>query len=157
MSEKTYLVGEVSKITGLSIPTLRYYDRMGLFPNLKKDPSGVRHFSEKDLQSLKLIECLKRTGMELLDIRTFIRWTMKGDSTIPQRRQLFESRREAVHRQLEEIQLAMKLIEYKCWYYETAEKEGTTSRVENLKPEDMPEKIRELYEATLGAKGTEKQ
>ena len=62
-----YTIGEVSKMFGLSISTLRYYDKEGLFPNIERK-SGIRKFSEKEIDSLKIIECLKKSGLEIKEI-----------------------------------------------------------------------------------------
>ena len=55
----TYTIKEVSALTGLSIPTLRYYDKEGLLPDLRRKESGYRIFSDEDLYVLELIECFK--------------------------------------------------------------------------------------------------
>lgn len=62
-------IGEISTLTGLSISSLRYYDSKGLLPNLKRDKEGNRIFTKKDIQSLKVIECLKISEMKIKDIK----------------------------------------------------------------------------------------
>lgn len=57
-----YSIGEVSKMFQLSVPTLRYYDQQGLFPNLKRTQSGLRSFGGNDVESIRIIEYLKRQG-----------------------------------------------------------------------------------------------
>lgn len=143
-----YTIGQVSSMTGLSIATLRFYDKVGLFPHLQREESGTRRFTDDDLNQIRLIECLKKTGMELVDIRSFIRWVEQGDSTIQKRRTLFESRKAAVAKEIEDLQEAMKLIDFKCWYYDRAVEDGTEQTVKSMTPDQMPEDIRELYLAT---------
>lgn len=143
-----YTIGQVSSMTGLSIATLRFYDKVGLFPHLQREESGTRRFTDDDLNQIRLIECLKKTGMELVDIRSFIRWVEQGDSTIQKRRELFESRKAAVAKEIEDLQEAMKLIDFKCWYYDRAVEDGTEQAVKSMTPDQMPEDIRELYLAT---------
>lgn len=143
-----YTIGQVSSMTGLSIATLRFYDKVGLFPHLQREESGTRRFTDDDLNQIRLIECLKKTGMELVDIRSFIRWVEQGDSTIQKRRELFESRKAAVAKEIEDLQEAMKLIDFKCWYYDKAVEDGTEQAVKAMTPDQMPEDIRELYLAT---------
>lgn len=143
-----YTIGQVSSMTGLSIATLRFYDKVGLFPHLQREESGTRRFTDDDLNQIRLIECLKKTGMELVDIRSFIRWVEQGDSTIQKRRELFESRKAAVAKEIEDLQEAMKLIDFKCWYYGRAVEDGTEQAVKSMTPDQMPEDIRELYLAT---------
>ena len=63
-----YSIGQVAEMFGLPISTLRYYDRQGLFPNMER-VSGIRKFSEQEIEALRVIECLKKAGMEIKDIR----------------------------------------------------------------------------------------
>lgn len=53
-----YTIGQVSEMFGLPISTLRYYDKQGLFPEMERI-SGIRKFSEKEIEALRVIECLK--------------------------------------------------------------------------------------------------
>ena len=59
-----YTIGQVSEMFHLPISTLRYYDKEGLFPHLERT-SGIRRFSQQEIDALHLIECLKRAGVEL--------------------------------------------------------------------------------------------
>ena len=59
-----YTIGEVSQILNISISTLRYYDKEGLLINLNKDKSGKRIFNDQNISALKLIECLKKSGLQ---------------------------------------------------------------------------------------------
>ena len=63
----SYPIGEVATITHLSVPTIRYYDKEGLIPDLKKDPAGVRCFDDHNLGALEMINCLKTAGMSIKD------------------------------------------------------------------------------------------
>ena len=61
-----YSIGQVAEMFGLPISTLRYYDKQGLFPNMER-VSGIRKFSEAEIEALRVIECLKKAGMEIKD------------------------------------------------------------------------------------------
>ena len=63
-----YAIGQVSEMFGLPVSTLRYYDKEGLFPEMER-VSGIRKFSERELEALRVIECLKRSGLEIKDIK----------------------------------------------------------------------------------------
>ena len=65
-----YSIGEISKMFDLPISTLRYYDKEGLFPHLKR-VNGVRQFSENEIETLRVIDCLKRSGLEIKDIKEY--------------------------------------------------------------------------------------
>lgn len=56
-----YTIGQISEMFQLPISTLRYYDKEGLFPDLERS-SGIRRFSEKEIEALRVIECLKNLG-----------------------------------------------------------------------------------------------
>ncbi|RND80034.1 HTH-type transcriptional regulator AdhR [Lacticaseibacillus paracasei] len=87
---KSYSIGEVATMTKLSIPTIRYYDKEGLIPELKKDASGARCFDDQNLGALEMIECLKTAGMSIKDIKTFMQWNLEGDTTLKKRRDFFD-------------------------------------------------------------------
>ncbi|MDO5012068.1 MAG: MerR family transcriptional regulator [Pseudomonadota bacterium] len=118
-------IGEISKITGLSEHTLRFYEKMGLMPDVAKRGGGIRDYCDRDIDRLGVIECLKKTGMSLTDIKTFIDWCAMGDKTIQQRYDMFIDRRNAVMAQMAEIQKMLKIIDYKIKYYDRARKAGT--------------------------------
>ena len=67
-----YSIGQVAKKTGLTAHTLRYYEKEGLLPFVQKSGSGLRVFSDNDLDWLAMIECLKETGMSLKGIKQYI-------------------------------------------------------------------------------------
>lgn len=110
-------------------------------------------FGERDYEYLQLIECLKKTGMPLKEIREFVRMTVEGDGTIEARLALFRRRREAVERQIEELQNTLKIIDYKCWYYERAWSEGTTDALEQMPVDEIPEQYREAKKYLQGSAG----
>ncbi len=120
-----YTIGEVSKMLDLSVPTLRYYDKEGLLPLLERTESGVRKFNDIDIENLKIVECLKASGMPIKDIKIFIDRCGEGDSTLKQRYDMFIERKAAVEKQIEELEKIKETIEYKCWYYKTALDAGT--------------------------------
>ena len=140
-----YSIGQVAEMFGLPISTLRYYDRQGLFPDMER-VSGMRRFSDTEIEALRVIECLKKTGMEIRDIRQFMNWCVEGSSTYPQRRAMFETQRAHMEAQLAEMNRTMDMIRFKCWYYEQAMKDGNEDRLKALIPDQLPDEIREAYE-----------
>jgi len=122
---KTYSISEVAKELNLSVYALRYYDKEGLLPFVERTPSGNRLFKESDISALKVIECLKATGMPIKEIKNFIDWCSDGDSTLQQRYDMFLERKAIVEAQMEELKKTMEVIEHKCFYYKTALDAGT--------------------------------
>ncbi len=120
-----YSIGEIAQKLNLATSTLRYYDNEGLLPFIKRKSSGVRIFNDSDLAMLRLIECLKNAGMSIKDIKQFSQWCTQGDLSLNERYQMFLDRKENVLNQIKELEKSLELIEYKCWYYETAIKAGS--------------------------------
>lgn len=89
-TKTTYSISEVATQFQLSVPTLRYYDQQGLIPGLSKNAAGYRQFTAKDLNTLRIVECLKRTGLSIRDIKQFMTLVQAGDSTLSQRLALFQ-------------------------------------------------------------------
>ena len=139
-----YTIGEAAQRMHLSARTLRYYDKEGLLPFVDRSAGGARMFKESDFEWLRLIECLKSTGMPIRDIKQFIDWYMEGDTTLPQRRDMFYERRRAVEAQIETLQATLDMIDYKCWYYDTAVAAGSSRALQTLKPEELPEEVSRL-------------
>lgn len=122
---KTYSISEAAKELNVTAYTLRYYDKKGLMPFVERTASGQRLFKESDIAALKVIECLKSTGMQIKEIKTFIDWVTDGDNTLQQRFDMFMERKAIVEKQMEELKQTMELVEHKCLYYKTALEAGT--------------------------------
>lgn len=140
-----YTIGQVSEQFGLPVSTLRYYDKEGLFPDMQR-ASGIRKFDEREIESLRVIECLKKSGMEIKDIKQFMEWCSQGSETYAKRKELFLRQKEHVEAEIERMNRVLDMIKYKCWYYEQAIKDGNEERLSSLRPEDMPAEIRKIYE-----------
>jgi len=120
-----YTIKEAAAKMNLPASTIRYYDKQGLLPFVQRSESGYRMFSEKDIGLLNMIECLKLTGMPIKEIKQFTLWLQQGDDSLQERYQMFLERRKAVEQQIAQLQQTLKVIDYKCRYYETAIQAGT--------------------------------
>lgn len=118
-----YSISQVCERTGYTADTLRFYEKAGLLPGVMRR-GGRRVYTEANLLAVKLIDCLKKTGMPLDDIAEFMRLTTKGDKSVKKRLDMMRKREIAARAQLKEMQASLAHIEFKVWYYETAEKEG---------------------------------
>ena len=139
-----YTIGQVSEMSGLPISTLRYYDKQGLFPGMERT-SGIRKFSDTELEALRVIECLKKSGLEIKDIKRFMDWCVEGASTYPQRKELFEQQRKIVEAEIAHMKRALDMLKFKCWYYDQAMQDGCEDRVQRMIPDHLPEEIRAAY------------
>lgn len=132
-----YSIGEVSEKTGIPISTLRYYDREGMFPQIARGNGGIRSFSNREVESLEVIECLKNSGLSIKEIKQFLDWCEEGDASLEKRRNLFYKQLDAMNEKMTELQKTIATIKYKCWYYDSAlaarpESETHASAAENL-------------------------
>lgn len=139
-----YTIGEMAKKLSLAPSTLRYYDKEGLLPFVERTDGGVRVFKEADYEWLKMIECLKKTGMKLSDIRLFVEMSMAGDSTVSERLALIIKQKEEVISKINELSETLKTLEFKEWYYKTAKEYGTTDVPRNMQLCDLPKEYREV-------------
>ena len=140
-----YTIGQVSEMFGLPISTLRYYDKQGLFPNMERI-SGIRKFSDNELEALRVIECLKKSGLEIKDIKQFMDWCVEGSSTYPQRKALIEKQRKRLEAELIHMNKVLDMLKFKCWYYEQATRDGSEDQVRSMIPNGLPENVRKAYE-----------
>lgn len=125
MEKNKYTIKDAARIMGVPTSTIRYYDKEGLLPFVERLASGYRIFTEKDIATLRIIDCLKKTGMSIKEIRQFSSWLEQGDSSLQQRYDMFLERRRVVKQQMAELQKILDTVNYKCWYYETAIAAGT--------------------------------
>ena len=142
---KMYTIGQISEMFSIPVSTLRYYDKEGLFPDLERQ-SGIRKFSEREVEALRVIECLKASGLEISEIKLFMEWTTEGRSSYAKRKQLFETRKEAVEEEINQLQKTLDMLKFKCWYYETAIADGNEDRIYEMLPDRLPPDIQKLYD-----------
>ena len=106
-----YTIGQVSEMFNLPVSTLRYYDKEGLFPFMQRT-SGIRQFSDTEIAALKLIECLKKSGLEIRNIKQFMEWCQEGSRTYELRKQLFERQKAAVEKEMEKMQETLDMLTF---------------------------------------------
>ena len=139
-----YTIGQVSEMFDLPVSTLRYYDKEGLFPELNRT-SGIRQFSENEIEALRVIECLKKTGLQIKDIKQFMSWCLEGSSTYTKRKELFESQKKQVEAEITKLNKTLDMLNFKCWYYSEAIKDGNEERLKNIIPNKLPNSIKSAY------------
>lgn len=140
-----YTIGQVSEMFHLPISTLRYYDKEGFFPDLKRK-GNIRYFSDNEIEALRVIECLKKSGLEIKDIKQFFIWVTEGSSSYSKRKKLFENRKSAVEEEIKQLEKILAMLKFKCWYYETAMTDGNEDRITSMLPNHLPSEIQELYD-----------
>ena len=133
-----YTVGEMARLLDVPASTLRYYDKEGLLPFVERSSGGIRMFKESDIEWLKVIGCMKKAGMSIKDIKRYIELAMKGDDTIDARLAMFQRQKSVVEDQMAELKHTLQVVEYKCWFYETAKALGSVAAVQELEPSRIP-------------------
>ncbi|MGN0845461.1 MAG: MerR family transcriptional regulator [Kiritimatiellia bacterium] len=118
-----YTISQVCRQTGFSADTLRFYEKAGLLTAIPRR-NGRRVYTEENLRALKLVDCLKKTGMPLAEIAEFVRLSTQGDKTVRKRLEMMRNRFAAVDSMIKEMQACADYIAFKVWYYEVAAKEG---------------------------------
>ena len=112
----SYTISEAAQKTGLPPSTIRYYDKEGLLPNIKRK-NGIRVFEDMDLRLMGLLTCLKNTGMPIKRIRDYVELTSKGDDTLQERYEIIKAQRQFVLDQIEQLQYYLEELDFKDWYY----------------------------------------
>lgn len=119
-----YTIGELAEKMGLTTHTLRYYDEEGLLRHVKRAPNGRRIFTEKDVVMLNTIECLKKAGMSIHDIRQYIDWCDEGFDSVEKRYELFAKKEEEVLRQIADLQKVLATVQWKKNFYKQCLDDG---------------------------------
>ena len=140
-----YTIGQVSEMFSIPVSTLRYYDKEGLFPHLERK-GNIRYFSDNELEALRVIDCLKRSGLEIKDIKQFFVWVTEGAGSYGKRKELFESRKAAVEEEINALEKTLAMLKFKCWYYEKALTDGKEDVISDMMPDKLPPEIQQLYD-----------
>ena len=113
-------IGEAAQRTGLSVDTLRYYERAGLIDRVRRAPNG-RRYEEIDLLWLAFLRRLRATGMPIAQMRRFARLRDAGDATAGERRELLEAHARIVRDRLAELSEDLDIVERKITHYRRLE------------------------------------
>lgn len=124
-----YTISEAASRVGVAASTLRYYDKEGLLPNVRRK-NGNRVFSDADIRHLCLLNCLKNTGMPIKRIKEYVDLAKEGDATLSERYALMQQQRQFVQEQIEQLQYYMQELDFKNWYYEKALAQGTEKGID---------------------------
>lgn len=112
-----YTIKQVAEKTNLSIYTLRYYDKEGLLPLVKRSPSGIRKFSDNDLEWINLICCLRNSGMSIESMKEFMQCCLKGQEGQEDRKRILEAHKSHIQAQIEQLNKGMGIVNYKLEHY----------------------------------------
>lgn len=111
-------IAEVSKEYGLSADTLRYYERIGLLPNVTRTASGIRDYSEQDCARVQFVKCMRAASVSIEALIEYMALMDEGDATLEARKALLEEQRELVRGRIAEMQAGLDRLDYKIDNYE---------------------------------------
>ncbi len=115
-------IQEAARCTGLSLHTLRYYERVGLIDPIHKADSGHRRYMARDIAWIEFLTRLRATGMPIRRMQEFAELRRKGEGTYQERRLLLEEHKRTIAREVEELLLHLDAIDKKIHAYEEMEK-----------------------------------
>ena len=149
LTDKTpkYTVKEVAEMLELSTYTVRYYENSGLIPFVDRTDGNIRMFSDYSVSWLRLVHCLRTTGLPIEGVKNYIEMCLKGDSTIAERARLIFQQEKSLRRQIKTLQQQMEVLKYKKSYYrnllETRQKDSCNpmSHLKKNEPDITPREI----------------
>ncbi len=112
-NKKIFSISDVSNISGFSAHTLRFYEKIGLMPFVKRSSSGKRIYDEYDVQILKSISVFKQTGMTNKQIRDLGSLYLEGNKKVKEQRELLLSHKQDITKKIDELSEALDIIEEK--------------------------------------------
>ncbi len=113
-----YAIKEVSEMMNISAHALRYYDNLNLFPYLQRGENGERLFSEFDLGWVRIVHCLRSTGLPVAEVQRYIKLCLEGDSSIEERAGIIFSQEENLREKIRELQDQFEILQKKKTYYQ---------------------------------------
>lgn len=113
-------IKEVSEKYDISSDTLRYYERIGMIPEVTRTASGIRDYQESDLSWVELVICMRKAGVSVESLIEYVKLCMQGDTTFSARLHLLQEEKEKLEEQRSQLETAMKRLDYKISRYQKA-------------------------------------
>ena len=113
-------IAEVSEQYGLSVDTLRYYERVGLIPPVHRNDGGIRDYNELDLRRVDFIKCMRSAGLPIEVLIDYVALVQRGDETIDARKEILKEQRELLLTRMQEMQKTLDILDHKIEVYENA-------------------------------------
>lgn len=117
-------IKEVSEKYNISQDTLRYYERIGMIPEISRTPGGIRNYQESDLGWVELAICMRSAGLPIEALIEYVKLYQQGDATFAARLQLLQEQRENLEEQKTQLEKAINKLNYKISRYEIAVQTG---------------------------------
>ena len=113
-----YSMKETCKQVGMSYQTLKFYCNEGLIPNVQRDKNNYRIFDENNINWIKSLACLKRCGMSIDEMKSYLNLCLQGESSIPERKIMLDKKRQDLELKKKEIENSLSFIDWKQNFYD---------------------------------------
>ena len=113
-------IKEVSEKYNISSDTLRYYERIGMIPEVTRTAGGIRDYQESDLSWVELVICMRKAGVSVESLIEYVKMCMQGDTTFSARLHLLQEEKEKLEEQRSQLETTMKRLDYKISRYQKA-------------------------------------
>ena len=131
-----YSMKEACTLTNMTYENLKFYCNEGLVPNVKRDSRNYRVFDKHDIKWIQSLNCLKRCGMSIAEMKEYLALCMDGEGTIPERKMILAEKKETLLQSIAELQKSVAYIDWKQGFYDDV-LSGKTAYYSNLVPELM--------------------
>jgi MerR family transcriptional regulator, aldehyde-responsive regulator len=130
-------IAEVGERYGISLDTLRYYERIGLIPPVHRNEGGIRDYNDLDLRRVEFIKCMRSAGLSIEVLIEYVDLVQQGDDTIETRKGILKEQRELLLARMKELQKTLDVLDHKIDVYENAvlKKEKGIVQIEEQGPE----------------------
>lgn len=150
-----YSIGQLSKKFHIAASALRYYEKEGLLPGIKRNKAGIREFGQKEVESLILIDCLKQSGLSIKEISVLVNLIQQGDSTVNECNEFLDGVVANLESQIKHLKHNLKVLRYEQWRYRKAVELGSIRLVNELPNSQIPKKIRKTREKVIKSRSEE--
>lgn len=116
-----YSMKEVCKEVGISYDTLKFYCKEGLIPDVQRDENNYRMFDELNVNWIKGLQCLRKCGMSIKDMKKYMELCLLGEPSIPQRKLMLEETKKQLEDKQQEILESLAYIDSKQKFYDDVE------------------------------------
>ena len=126
-------IAEVSERHGISLDTLRYYERIGLIQPVHRNESGIRDYNELDLRRVDFIKCMRSAGLPIEVLIEYVGLVQQGDQTIEARKEILKEQRELLLSRMKEMQKTLDILDHKIEVYQNVvlKKENEIIQIED--------------------------
>lgn len=131
-----YTMKQACELTNLPYETLKFYCNEGLVPNVRRDKNNYRIFSDRNIRWINNLNCLKRCGMSIKNIKEYLALCLEGESSIPQRMEMLVVHRKDLVKKLDELNKNLAYLDYKNQFYQDVLDKKIPYKSDLIKTED---------------------